>query len=590
MKNKIILLIFVISLIFANNSFASNNIDPKLENKYNHIINKLNKKYDIDSKEDILKWLNKKIEIILSRKNLEAKKVKLLNDISKLINETLYDLYIEKNKLKEREAIEKQKILERQYISNFKKDILEVSIPKYIKDISSNNKKILILNEKSEFIDWNDIKKIKFNKFYLLDKNSYNFFKWKKWIIVFLERIKKFVFIKDYKIERKIPYSESWNFLTLLSYDNNVIKEGNSFYSYDIEESFIINDKYWFYLTWLKDIWIDKNIDLIHRNSLWKYSFVKNNKKIYLIDEKIIFWVSEKEKFLKNVKNDKAYLTQGTNDSFLKLKNTTEKLTFWLTREEKIKRIYWWILDNIEYSKISNLNNKKIHSGIHTYINKNWVCEWYVKLMSYMLSFAGIYDVKVIRWAVIDAQDFPEVWHAWLKIWDLYYDPTFDDAIWLEETRKYEEYIYFWLPKDLFYTNRYNLNLTPKELKTTSLEYRKLLVSQNLLKLVDKYKRNGYLILNESIFRKKYWIWAKDKITVNKILEFFPYYEIHKGRTKINWKNKIISKISYFEINDKNINLILLQLNYNMDWMYIFKWFNNDWTYKYIISNKITFN
>lgn len=49
--------------------------------------------------------------------------------------------------------------------------------------------------------------------------------------------------------------------------------------------------------------------------------------------------------------------------------------------------------------------------------------------MLYMLNYAGVHDVEVIRGHVIDAQDFPTIGHAWIRIGDRYYDPTFDDPI-----------------------------------------------------------------------------------------------------------------------------------------------------------------
>jgi transglutaminase/protease-like cytokinesis protein 3 len=46
-----------------------------------------------------------------------------------------------------------------------------------------------------------------------------------------------------------------------------------------------------------------------------------------------------------------------------------------------------------------------------------------------MLAFAGIEDIEHIRGYVIDAVDFPQIGHAWVRIGNRYYDPTFDDPI-----------------------------------------------------------------------------------------------------------------------------------------------------------------
>ena len=80
----------------------------------------------------------------------------------------------------------------------------------------------------------------------------------------------------------------------------------------------------------------------------------------------------------------------------------------------------------------------------------------------YMLNFAWVSDTEVIRGFVIDATDFPEIWHAWVRIWNKYYDPTFDDPIGQKDTKKLENYKFFRLPKDLFYTNRFTYDDTPE--------------------------------------------------------------------------------------------------------------------------------
>ncbi len=49
--------------------------------------------------------------------------------------------------------------------------------------------------------------------------------------------------------------------------------------------------------------------------------------------------------------------------------------------------------------------------------------------------FAGVQNSIMIKWNVIDAQDFPNIWHVWLRIGEYYYDPTFDDPIWTNNTK-----------------------------------------------------------------------------------------------------------------------------------------------------------
>jgi len=87
-----------------------------------------------------------------------------------------------------------------------------------------------------------------------------------------------------------------------------------------------------------------------------------------------------------------------------------------MNQEEKIQSIYAWILENISYSSDVRLDDEKIFSGVETFKNNEGVCTGYTKLMLYMLFYAGIYDVEVIRGHVIDAADFPQIGHAWVRI------------------------------------------------------------------------------------------------------------------------------------------------------------------------------
>lgn len=245
----------------------------------------------------------------------------------------------------------------------------------------------------------------------------------------------------------------------------------------------------------LKINWLDKNKTvLLLDDKIWA-SYVTEYEKVKLISDDIISDISNKYNFLLELSDDKKYSNIDTDESFLELKNKTLELTNWLTQYNKIKKVYDYILKNISYSKVFDIENKYIFSWISTYEKKEWVCSWYSKLNLYMLSFAWINWVKVVKWHVIDATDFPDIWHAWLKIWNNYYDSTFDDTWnnWL--TKEFEEYKYFWLPKDLFYTNRFDYWELPLELRSADLEYRKEYVKLELEKLKEKYINKNFKLL-----------------------------------------------------------------------------------------------
>ena len=148
-----------------------------------------------------------------------------------------------------------------------------------------------------------------------------------------------------------------------------------------------------------------------------KIVFIREFEKVKLIDDDIISWVKNKYEFLKEISDDKRFLSTDTDEYFRQLKLDTQEL-IWDEKDtqKKIQRIYDFVLWHVSYSQDLDIEDKKIFSGILSYKNRDGVCEWYSKLMIYMLGFAGIWDYEVIRGYVINAPDFPQIWHAWVRI------------------------------------------------------------------------------------------------------------------------------------------------------------------------------
>lgn len=334
---------------------------------------------------------------------------------------------------------------------------------------------------------------------------------------------------------------------------------------------------------------INTNTDIILTTEDNNIAFVSEYEKIKLIHDDIIFWIPNKFNFLKELQDDKKALNYETDELFIKLQWETQALIKWLPREEKIEKIYDYILENITYSFPLDLSDKKIFSWIDTYKNKDWVCEGYAKLFSYMLSFAGIDDHEVIRGFVIDAEDFPNIWHAWVRIGNGYYDPTFDDPIGIAETRNSEQYIYYKLPKDLFYTNRFDYIDSSEELKVTSLSYRTNLVKKNRTFLINKYKWENYNILKPFIFRVENNLNPYETITIKKLQNILPFYEINDFSFNFNWEKKIIKHLQYYTLQDNLLEPLLEQLNYNLDNYSLFKWQLDNWQLEYRLGYNIEF-
>jgi hypothetical protein len=199
----------------------------------------------------------------------------------------------------------------------------------------------------------------------------------------------------------------------------------------------------------------------------------------------------------------------------------------------------------------------------------------------YMLSFAGVSNVSLMRGHVIDAPDFPHIGHAWVRVWHLYYDPTFDDPIGLSKPRTYNTYRYFWLPKDLFYTNRFNYWSLPQHLKNGSLETRKDYINKELSKLATKYKNSKYLLLKPFVFKSSNNIALNLHINIETLKQILPYKEVYDYEFLEDGEQKTISNIDYYTVNDENIEILLEQLNYNLSGYYLFKWDNESYRLAY---------
>lgn len=332
--------------------------------------------------------------------------------------------------------------------------------------------------------------------------------------------------------------------------------------------------------------------NLRHNNLAWdnillsvkdnRLVFVREFEKVKLIDDSIIAWVQDKYSFLQEVRDDKRFLSSDTDNYFIQLKSDTQAL-IWdeINHDIKVQKIYDFVLSRISYTQNLNLEDRKIFSGILSYANQDGVCEWYAKLMVYMLAFAGISDYEVIRGHVIDANDFPDIWHAWVRIGQSYYDPTFDDPLGLTQTREAQDYIYYNLPKDLFYTNRFNFSDTPEFLKTRTMKFRKDYINQKLSRLLEKYKQENYLLLQPLAFKTSIGLAYNQAITIRSIESILPQYNLIDNKLYQNSEQQNISGYKYYSIDDSNIESLLQQLNYQLDDFVLIRWEDQSYALAY---------
>lgn len=327
----------------------------------------------------------------------------------------------------------------------------------------------------------------------------------------------------------------------------------------------------------------DKSILLIDGNNV---HFITDYTKVKLISDNIIENISNKKTFLKELAMEKLYLQDDNDADFLALKNETKNLTNGLSQASKIAKVYDYILRNISYTSGFTTADRKSNSWIYTYKRKVGVCGWYTKLALYMLSFAWVGDVSVVRGDVIDASDFPNIGHAWLRIWGLYYDPTFDDPVWLSRTKIASEYKYYALPRDLFYTNRFDYGTLPAYLKTETLVARQKLIQENLAKMAEKYKGTNYLLLKPFTFRNSYGLSYDENISLETLKNILPFYEVNEFSYVEENITKKITHIDYYKVDNNNIEILLEQLNYTVDGLVLFSWDNGEYRLSYKLATQ----
>lgn len=493
MIKKIIIFITIIFITLPTSTHANEEVGNFANNWFKTFSTKIDTKYNTQNEILYFKELSKRLNLLLVTRHLNTAQIKLVNDLTKLSNEYIFN---------------KQK---------------------YLKEESN-----IITIQENPLI--NNFKNKSFNDDHIF-------------------------------LENWVWYSYIFKSNLYFNVDNNKLNRVT--------------------LEWNN---INKYSSLVFVRKDNKFWFANNYVKRKLISDNIIYWIAWKYNFLKELKDDKKELNYDTDEVLKKLKEETKKITKGKTEEEKIKIIYNYVISNISYTKNFTLDQARIFSWIQTYINKNWVCEWYTKLFLYMLNFANIDNVEVIRWYVLDAPDFPKIWHAWVRIGDKYYDPTFDDPIWQLKTKDFSEYNYFWLPSDLFYTNRYNFEKIPSFLKSEWLSYRKNFINKRIASLLFKYKDSWYNILKPFLLKYENKIDLNKTLDISDLKKIMWYYDVSNWKFIKNWIIKEISHLNYYTINDLDVENIINQLNYNLNWYYLFHWKLDNWNYEYRLAYNIIFN
>lgn len=329
-----------------------------------------------------------------------------------------------------------------------------------------------------------------------------------------------------------------------------------------------------------------RNTSPLYRDDSGRYNFVRDFEKRTVLKEDIFFGLPEKFKLMEYIYDDMRFPSTNLEQTLREIQEITKNITTWKSKSQKIEAIYEYILENVSYSQDFQLTDMYIYSWIEAFKRGSAVCTGYVKLMAYMLAFAGINDFEVIRWYVIDADDFPQIWHAWIRIGEKYYDPTFDDPIGALSTLTSDQYIYYALPKDIMYTNRFEYGSLPEEFRTMSMDNRREYIINALWNLyTEKYKNNTsvYKIFDEIVFRDTLSIWFNTPFTVSLIISKIPYIDVNweAYRYTENGMQVQINRLNFYTLTDANISALLRQIQYNLSDYTLIKWNNSNGTHEW---------
>jgi len=582
MKRFSLFLITSFFVISAPVTFAT----TAVENAYNQFLANLEIRYDANTQTIILEDLNNKLEDIsetTSKKSL----LPVINSLQQFNNEQLYTLWLARET-----GSAQQRISELREIAVLEKNLENTQIPSYISNLLWPNISYIRTDKARQFIDWNTIKRVIYSSYIPLSQSSASRLASRKGIIIYDES-SWYRFIEDYSFETKTPYSElQWKFWIFLTENHRISQRNGSIYAYNFLNFRYFQDVYWVYESDLETSWFDYDTTLLYKRADGWYNFVTDYSEYEIASSNILFWVPEKHLFLEYLREDVQFETSDINAHLANMKSVAKSLTQWKTREQAISSIYSWVLDNVEYSKVIDLEDQKIFSGLETFKNNEGVCTWYTKLSSYLFYFAWYHDVEVIKGHVIDAQDFPQIWHAWLKIWDLYYDPTFDDPIWAELTKQADQYKYFWLPKDIFYANRYEYGDLPEFLNTASDSEIREHIFAKLSKLIPKYRNSlsDYPVFWPVVFRQTYNLSPQTQITPTILAAKIWTFTVENNSfryTDNSGAQKQIIGFRYYPLTNENTSSVLDFLSYDINNLTLFNWQKESWEYEWRLAYEL---
>lgn len=354
----------------------------------------------------------------------------------------------------------------------------------------------------------------------------------------------------DIEVEKKISYKEAETyFKNFFDYKDLYKIEDWKYITYFSEYRLSFEEGDGFYPTELKALGINPEEDILFKEDD-TYFFSETDDKIELVSVSTLEDIKEKDIFLEHLRDDFIKNPDTKNKDFLvkSLIGKAQSITKGITdKEGQIKATYDWIVDNLTYN-LEDINDKRIFSWLETYKRKEWVCDGYTKLFVYFLTALWHNNVERIPGTVLDSEDFGVIGHAWVRIGDSYYDPTFENTGLQDEHNGY----YYQLPRDVFYADRIETLEIPEELiNTTSLE-RDAIILNNYKNILKKYNYTDYKVLEYYALRNSVTKGQIKQLSIQDLVNYYWWSELKSGIVNYQWKNYRIKQYSYLPLKEEN--------------------------------------
>lgn len=582
--NKILLCI-LLSIFLIPQSFA---VDSRIENIYENFIWVLDAKYSAPQKTEILKRLDIKTqEIRWNNTGIDIQNI--FTDLRHINNEYLFSEWLEEERWQT-----EQKIIELQVRKNLQQELAKVPKNQIVTNLMSNKDiEFIPTNWIRETFRDSKIQRLEYSKYFPVDNNTKNQLEFKAWIII--REAWEYRFIEDYSYAEKIPYSQMIEYFStnLLTPSKKFLLKQWKYYTYIFSQFKYYQDDYGAYESQLKTSDFSNNGTILYKDENGRYNFITDYSERFIINETELFWMAGKHHLLDYLADDMKYNSLNIESTLHEMKQISSHfMDTSNSQEEYIEKSYSWILENISYTENIDLEDQEIFSAIEAFNQGNGVCTAYAKLMNYFLFFGGISNAEMIRWNVIDAADFPQIGHAWVKVGEDYYDPTFDDPLGSTIMKQRDEYKYFALPRDIFYANRYEYDDLPVWLKLASSQEIQEHIYDRLVRLIPKYEStlSDYQVFGPVIFRETYDLTIKTQITPELLSKQIWSYSVLDNSFIFTQGNEVqqIMEFRYYVLTSKNTEIVLSQLNYDIKDLYLFDWETESWAREWRLAYEIT--